>query len=124
MKINSHQKILCRTFLILVIFSVLSGFSASSLQVYKSNINEDYYINPSLEEDLITIGYNVQTETEILGDKPISDNYLSNEPLITPYLGNPQEDALHLSYPFPPDDRVKVSDTSVYPWSTICKLYR
>ena len=33
------------------------------------------------------------------------------------------EDALQISYPFPPDDRQKVANTKIFPCGTICKLF-
>jgi glutamyl endopeptidase len=123
LKSNQKQKIICRIILILFTCSLVFGFTTYDIQLDRANISEKYSKNISLDENLITIGYDLQTKTEIVGDKPTTNPNLYHEDVIAPYLGNLQEDTLHLSYPFPPDDRVKVVDTTTYPWSTICKLY-
>lgn len=86
------------------------------------------FINFNLNESSKTIGYNLLTKTEQLEESNDIANY-SLQTIITPFSG--KFDYIYTfqqydpspSYPFPPDDRVKITTTSTYPWSTIVKLF-
>ncbi len=123
---TQRQKIVCRIILIFFTcftYSLLLGCKINILQNQEPYIDEYLSLNTSLDENIITVGYDLQANTEILGDKRTTSATLPHETFIAPFLGNLQEVELKISYPFPPDDRVMIADTTVYPWRTICKLY-
>lgn len=92
-------------------------------------INKELSANENtsfLNDSSSTIGYNLLARTEERIDNFRTSSLQTISP---PFLGNIlnkvtfHDDTLKLSYPFPPDDRVKINLTSSYPWSTICKLF-
>ena len=119
-----------------LIFGIVIFFLAfSSIYVLDIVNFPDLYPNNTLStsyplEDISpTIGYNVLTDTEEIEYFSNSFEELSFQTIIPPYLGNNDYSNTldignpEISYPFLPDDRVKINSTSSYPWSTICKLY-
>ena len=103
----------------------------SSEDLIVNNMNEPlaHYLNPVINNPLQTIEYNLATKTEKLGN---NDSILTTQlqPIIPSFTGTLNEDYIFeespivkMSYPFPPDDRQKVTSTSSYPWRTICKLF-
>lgn len=77
-----------------------------------------------LRKSCTTVEYNLLTETErrIQNSKTTSLETVS-PPFLSNMETNLDEDTLKLSYPFPPDDREKIINTSSFPWSTICRLF-
>jgi V8-like Glu-specific endopeptidase len=81
-----------------------------------------------------TVEYDLKTGIERVSsrDETVSNAYPS---IIEPFEGivNPnywirseseeKEGGLQSSYVFPPDDRQEITDTTQFPWSSICKLY-
>lgn len=120
LKSTQRQNIIVFTIFIFFTCSFLVGCITNVLQRQELYI-EDYPLNTSLDEDIITVGYDLQANIEIIGDRHITS---TNETYNAPYLGTKQEEGeLQISHVFPPDDREKISDTTIYPWRTICKLY-
>lgn len=70
-----------------------------------------------IEYDLLTMTGSIGKNTRFTKEKTIQMN---TPPFIDTFE---KESVLKTSYPFPPDDREKVTSTSSYPWSTICKLF-
>jgi len=82
-------------------------------------------------QSIQTVEYDLRTKTEKRGVNNI--NLQSDQPFIEPFEGILEEDFenrqylnsdnLKISYPFPPDDRERITNTTSYPWRTICKLF-
>lgn len=119
-----------------LIFGIIVFFLASPLIIISDDTNySDFSQNVTsstgypLEDFTSTVGYNVLTNTEEIEYFSNTHNESSFQNIVPPYLGeneandntfednNPQ-----MAFAFPPDDRTRVTDTSIYPWSTICKL--
>jgi glutamyl endopeptidase len=98
---------------------ILSIFFVGALTV-SSNLTSALII---VDEDSITVEYNIETQVEFIGERTIPYYASSQGNIVQPFYGDYISHGLHLSYPFPPDDRIKIEDTTTYPWSTICKLY-
>ncbi|MBA7676084.1 hypothetical protein ES703_84324 [subsurface metagenome] len=110
-------------------FTNIRVCSSESLIVNNMNEPLTHYLNPVMINPLQTIEYNLATKTEKLGN---TDNILTTQlqPIIPSFTGTLNEEyvfgespIVKMSYPFPPDDRQKVTSTSSYPWRTICKLF-
>ena len=101
-----------------MICAILSIFVLGSLTLTSNLISAVIVV----DEDSITVEYNIETQVESIGERTIP-YYSSQGNTVQPFYGDYSPQGLHLSYPFPPDDRVKIEDTNIYPWSTICKLY-
>ena len=79
------------------------------------------------------IEYDLLSMTESIGEDSGSAKEKTTHPSIPPsidlieneYIPHPKGEFsdLKTAYPFPPDDREKITSTSSYPWSTICKLF-
>ncbi|MFX1419157.1 MAG: trypsin-like peptidase domain-containing protein [Promethearchaeota archaeon] len=128
MKRSQSQKIIHSIILFLTISSLFYG--STSIYLLEQNFYNNYYQTNLnnwslyLNDSFITINYDVLTQTEKIGDNYNILLAHSFENVVSPYLGSTstQQD-LQTSYPFPPDNRTQISDTSIYPWSTICKLF-
>ncbi len=93
----------------------------------KVNINQDH--NQSIQ----TIEYDLLTKTENREEYYDIIIPQSHQTFIEPFKGILEEDFNYLqylnsenlksSYPFPPDDRERITNTTSYPWRTICKLF-
>ncbi|MFX1499935.1 MAG: CARDB domain-containing protein [Promethearchaeota archaeon] len=89
--------------------------------------------NHFLDQNPQIIEYNVLTKAEKVKDNnnsTIKELSQTNAPefngLLEKYYNlQPiqNKDAPQISYPFPPDDRQKVTNTEDFPWRTICKLF-
>jgi V8-like Glu-specific endopeptidase len=93
------------------------------------NQNNRLSSNYPLDDVSSTVAYNVLTHTEEIEYFTNTHEEDSLQNTAPPYLGDNYDNTINLenegpqmSYAFPPDDRVRVTDTSIYPWSTICKL--
>ncbi|MFW9819179.1 MAG: trypsin-like peptidase domain-containing protein [Candidatus Thorarchaeota archaeon] len=91
--------------------------------------NNTLFTNYPLDNIKSTVGYNVLTNTEEIEYFTNTLNEDSFQNTVPPYLGDNnvndnslENDGPQISYVFPPDDRVRITDTSTYPWSTIVKL--
>ena len=113
----------------LFFFLICSSFSGNdSIYLIDSNLNTTTLSN-TLEDPTITVGYNILTGTEKVEYYSMSSEDQSLQTIVPPVLGKYDEsvvfqsDSPVISYVFPPDDRTKISSTSSFPWSSICKLY-
>jgi V8-like Glu-specific endopeptidase len=85
---------------------------------------QDQQISTTFEDTYTTIGYNLITNTEEMEYFRNMHEESSFQSITSPFLGNKEYSSNpQISYPFIPDDRVRINDTSNYPWSTISKLY-
>ncbi|MFX0002934.1 MAG: trypsin-like peptidase domain-containing protein [Promethearchaeota archaeon] len=119
----------------LILGIILFFFINSSIYVLNPIISakssSDDNLSPSytLEDINVTINYDVLTCREQIEYFNNTSEDQSFQTIIPPFLGetdyNKMDEIsnLQISYPFPPDDRIKITSTSSYPWSTICKLY-
>lgn len=98
-------------------FFIIIVFAFSFTNCCKFSQIAVYY---PLDSAFNTIEYDIQTKTETIVDEV--ENIPTQEKSIPPFSDNVKS-ILQLSYPFPPDDRVRIDDTTTFPWSTICKLY-
>ncbi len=71
---------------------------------------------------LRTVAYNVSTKTEERYAEINSTSESHSITRISPFKGNLNENK-DIETVFPPDDRTKVTDTTIYPWTSICKIY-
>lgn len=111
-------RIIIRTLFFFVI--CFSGYGFPTSNVSSSFLE----INNSLEDANTTIGYNILTGTEDIEYFSKSSIESSFQTFAPPFLGNHDEEEIpEVSFVFPPDDRVKITSTSSFPWSTICKIY-
>jgi V8-like Glu-specific endopeptidase len=115
---------------IIVFFFISSSIYLLDPLIYpKSLLDARLSPNYPLEDANATISYDVLTGTEQIEYYYNSFEDQSFQTIIPPVLGERDynitlEDSFpQISYPFPLDDRVKITSTSTYPWSTICKLY-
>ncbi|MFX0023698.1 MAG: trypsin-like serine protease [Candidatus Hermodarchaeota archaeon] len=115
-------------FRIVILFLIIPSLSALTTPNY-SNFSQNNGLTTSYpaEEFISTIGYNVFTGTEEI--EYFSNTYDEHpiQNIVPPYLGDSKdEDKLEekpqMSFAFPPDNRTRITDTSIYPWSTIVKL--
>ncbi len=84
--------------------------------------NSTKYISKSLYEanstSFKTVAYNMTSKSEERYEK----SYEVIQSQISPSRGNAIDNSFQETI-FPPDNRTKVTETTVYPWTTICKLY-
>ncbi len=112
-----RQQIIFGAFIFFLIGSC--GCIVSSIDFYFHDIPSPSY---PLGDISAIIDYNMLTNAEEIIS--LSDNFgesFSHESFHS--YDKAEGINSELSYPFPPDDRVKITSTSVYPWSTICKIY-
>jgi glutamyl endopeptidase len=103
---------------------IIGGLGLFPIYANYSNEVAYPYSNSVIDENCVTIGYNLSTNIEYIGET--SDSYpTSSYETVVPssYGASSLEIGLQTSYPFPPDDRVIINDTTSFPWRTICKLY-
>ncbi len=72
---------------------------------------------------LKTVAYNLTSKTEERYVKYDAVSGSKSPYRLTPFRGTGIDNRHKLKTIFPPDDRTKVTDTTVYPWTTITKLY-
>ncbi|UCC20134.1 MAG: zinc-ribbon domain-containing protein [Promethearchaeota archaeon] len=123
-----NQKIIYGIFLVIFTYPLFfGGFSVYILGHMQNFDNTQIILNNSsvpLNDTFNTVGYDLITKTELISEADKTISGYPSEPIVAPFLGNTSlQGDLQISYPFPPDDRTKILDTSIYPWSTICKLY-
>ncbi|MFX1377927.1 MAG: trypsin-like serine protease [Promethearchaeota archaeon] len=106
-----------------------------SIYIYNTENQFDPFLskglspNYSLDDISNTINYNVLTGIEEIEYFSPTLVEQSIQTIIQPFFGeNSYSNTLEnltpeISYPFPPDDRVRINNTSIFPWSTITKLY-
>jgi len=113
------------------LFLICSSFSGSNT-IYLKISNQPTVTTETdnlLEDSTITVGYNVITGIEEVEYYSMSSEDQPLQTIIPPVLVKYDEsdvlpfDNPAISYVFPPDDRTKISSTSNFPWSSICKLY-
>lgn len=90
-------------------------------------------INQENNQSTHTIEYDLLTKTEKREEYDDIITPQSHQTFKEPFKGILEEDFNNLqylnsenlksSYPFPPDDRERITNTAIYPWSTICKLF-
>ena len=143
-----RQMLVSRGILIIVIGALFFGSNATNIS-FTNNISEVILVDENLESKvqstnlfhinkenpIQTIEYNVRTKMERLGPAtnvvknqlpqttiPSYTGILRGEYLST-FTPVNESSLLHTSFPFPPDDRERVTPTTSYPWSSICKLF-
>lgn len=124
------QKLILGTILFLITFTTIYSYCQNfSSDFSQSNALLSSFSEDPLEDVTTVVGYNVITQSEEIEYFSNTNDEQIFQTIIHPFLGdtdntnNLEGGNLGTSYPFPPDDRVKITSTSNYPWSTICKLY-
>ncbi|MDX1797554.1 MAG: trypsin-like peptidase domain-containing protein [Candidatus Lokiarchaeia archaeon] len=116
---------------ILIGFFLASPFIFTLTNMDHTNFAQNNTISTKYSLDNIssTVGYNVLTHSEEIEYFTNTRDKDSFQNTIPSYLGDNtnynntfENEGLQMSYVFPPDGRVKITDTSSYPWSSICKL--
>jgi V8-like Glu-specific endopeptidase len=121
-------KLIFGTFLLLF-FS--ASFSANERTYLEGSYLNSEWDNTSIpiEDSTVTIGYNILNGVEKAEYYDIDSELPFFQPFVPPALEDYKQDEFSLnvnpviSYVFPPDDRVKITSTSSFPWSSICKIY-
>lgn len=87
-----------------------------------------------LENATDTVEYDLRTGAEKVSSRD-DTLYITYPSIVEPFEGivnanywfddanEKQEGGLQSSFVFPPDDRQEITDTTLFPWSSICKLY-
>lgn len=123
-----------RLILVAILFFLLFNYFYGTNQLLSLNFSQSNILGSSYPVDPINgtnaiVEYNVLTKSEEIYyfNKTIGEQ--SFQTTVKPFLGNNdyrstlEIENLEVSYPFPPDNRVMITSTTNYPWSTICKLY-
>ncbi|MFW9971656.1 MAG: zinc-ribbon domain-containing protein [Candidatus Odinarchaeota archaeon] len=123
-----HQnKIICRIFLIILACSF--AFTFESPSSYQNSPISPLVSSLPLDDTStsITYGYDIVHKIEqVVYYNDIDVNMDTIQSFIPPNLNTYEEnfpiDNPSVSYVFPPDERVRITTTSIYPWSSICKI--
>ncbi|MFW9972270.1 MAG: zinc-ribbon domain-containing protein [Candidatus Odinarchaeota archaeon] len=123
----NHRRVIYIIFLL--VFTCSFTFIYEPRTPNKPSLASTISLNYSLEGLSVGIGYDLLEKVEHVeyyNDMEDMDNVPS---IITPYKviydnnAPTNDENPSISYVFPPDNRVRITTTSSYPWSTICKVY-